>query len=47
MMAKLPAYLKVTESYVANNKLVVRVRVCWWHPGAWWMLLKVVWQWLW
>ena len=44
-MVKLPSYIKIDEIKCVLGATMVRVtaRIRWWHPGAWWLIARIVW----
>lgn len=41
-MAKMPGWIKVRQGGVKDGQLTLFVSINWWHPGAWWHLLRVL-----
>jgi hypothetical protein len=39
-MAKPPGWMQVSRLRVEGDQVVADVGIRWWHPGAWWQVLK-------
>ena len=41
-MAKMPGWIRVRKLFVKDGNLMTEISINWWHPVAWFMLVKEI-----